>query len=183
MKKKKFPFGRNLSTFPPSPLPNKNRSNWRWKENRDYDSSGSILHFSTRRSSRFDRGDYRGLIRAWISPTHLPYRSSWLPKKRLDYRKRSIPLDRFNPKSGIDFYDPRSRGLSSRCKVKCVRTCGRTTLRRRRERRRHRNIILEREPRGQRERERYRFNRYTRLSLYDTSALKGWCISACRCSK
>lgn len=82
-------------------------------------------------------------------------------------------------------FDPRSRGLSSRCKVKCVRTCGRTTLRRRRERerRRHRNIILEREPRGQRERERYRFNRYTRLSLYDTSALKGWCISACRCSK
>lgn len=71
--------------------------------------SRSILHFSTRRSSRetkkrFDRGDYRGFIRAWISPTHLPYRSSWLPKKRLDYRKRSIPLDRFNPKSGIDLY-------------------------------------------------------------------------------
>lgn len=110
LKKKKFPFGRNLD-FSPSPLPNKNRSFELacWKENRDYDSSGSILHFSTRRSSRetkkrFDRGDYRGFIRAWISPTHLPYRLSWLPKKRLDYRKRSIPLDRFNPKSGIDLY-------------------------------------------------------------------------------
>lgn len=135
LKKKKFPFGRNLD-FSPSPskqesieltLEKKSRLRFERIDSPLFHSSILAL-WSGRLSRLYPRVDLSD-----------PFTLSFImvAEKAVRLSKEEHSPRSIQSKIGDRFvFDPRSRGLSSRCKVKCVRTCGRTTLRRRRRRER-----------------------------------------------